>query len=318
MLLLKSALLLMGIASALPPQNMVRTSVLNSQQYFDGTIYVGAAISRDNGDKYATLGGMLWGSWELIVEWVNLQKGGITIGSEKWALDIIEIEDFSNSTFCNYAASQCMEQFSVPFMFGPYSSGLTKGVVQLTDANKTLMLSSGSSSPSVWDGTVEYGWGLLYKTGGWWDVVLSAYASKGATTAAYLCSTKICGTDAESTTATMTTTFSDSGITLSYYYALDPTSNTYTSDLNNAMATISTANVDLLTIADYSTICIDAVAQADALEWTPSGLFLSICNNDVDVQTAMGSELYYATASSSWSPEASYTSGISVCAVCMS
>lgn len=131
-------------------------------------------------------------------------------------------------------------------------------------------------------------------------------------TGAYFCTStaglSVCD---DSPQSLMEEKFAASGMTLSYYFPLDPTSATYTTDLNNAMATISTADVDLLAIQDYQQICIDAIASARALDWTPNGLFFSVCDGDPEVQAAIGDALWYATASTIWSPEAVYQSGIS-------
>jgi branched-chain amino acid transport system substrate-binding protein len=178
------------VLAALPVQNTVTTSTLNSGLYFDRVLTIGAAISRDNGDKYATLGGMLWGSWELLTEWINIEKGGIVVGAEKWGVQIIEIEDYSNSTMASYAATQLVgstSTFNVDFMFGPYSSGLTGPVLDITEADSMLMLASGSNQPTVWDGNVQYGYGLLYPGGGYFLDSLTLYAAKGATTAGLIC-----------------------------------------------------------------------------------------------------------------------------------
>jgi hypothetical protein len=44
-------------------------------------------------------------------------------------------------------------------MFGPFSSSLTLGVISVTDAAEKVIMTAGSAYDSVWNGTVEYGFG---------------------------------------------------------------------------------------------------------------------------------------------------------------
>jgi hypothetical protein len=77
---------------------------------------------------------------------------------------IVEVADQSSIPLCNNGAQELVDPFhyNVSFMFGPFSSSLTKGVINITDSAEKVIMTAGSAYDSVWDGSVQYGFGELY------------------------------------------------------------------------------------------------------------------------------------------------------------
>ncbi|CAM9197775.1 unnamed protein product, partial [Ectocarpus fasciculatus] len=275
---------------------------------------IGAAISRDEEDKYFTLGGMLSKSWRLWADWVNLEKGGITVGVEKWGVKVVEIEDYSNSTFAEFAANNLIDPsgFAVDFMFGPYSSGLTGPVLDITEADSKLLFSAGSSKSTVWTTDVDYGFGMLYPSGGYYEDSLAVFQANGASTVAILCNDQPDGSTCP-TSSSLTTAIDDLGMTLLYDIEIDSSAATYETDLYTSLETIATSAtpVDVLILHDYSDLCIDGVSVLKDLDWTPNALYLVICNTDAAVVEEIGESIAYATTYDSWGSDGIYVSGIS-------
>lgn len=301
--------------ATLPVQNTVTTGSLNSNQHFDRIITIGAPISRSNHDKYVSLGGMLWGSWEMLNQWVNVNKGGIIVGTERWGIEIVEVEDYSNATMARYAADQLVgvtSQYDVDFMFGPYSSSLTAPVLNVTETNAMVLLSAGSNQPAVWNGDVQYGYGLLYPGGGYFLDSMPLYKAKGAQTVAFICNTAAsansCNSISESDLSTQMTSI---GMALTHYYSVNSDSPSYMIDLSNDLVQLAAEDVDVLILADYYAVCVDALSLAVEMDWTPKGTYLSVCNNDANAVAAMGSNAWYAGTYSAWASQSTYVSGIS-------
>jgi hypothetical protein len=42
----------------------------------------------DSDDRFASMGGQLWGGWKLWMDWVNNVKGGITVGGVKYGVQL--------------------------------------------------------------------------------------------------------------------------------------------------------------------------------------------------------------------------------------
>ena len=53
-------------------------------------------------------------------------------------------------------------------------------------------------------------------------------------------------------------------------------------------------DVDIIVVHDFSDICIDLTQYARSIDWTPNALFFVVCNNNLDVRTTLGTDLYYS------------------------
>jgi ABC-type branched-subunit amino acid transport system substrate-binding protein len=269
----------------------------------------------DDGDKYFSLGHQIANSYKLWADWVNLEKGGIEVGSEKWGVKVTKIEDYSTTSYVQSGANALLtSQFDIDFFFGPYSSGLTGPMIDITDPAKKLLMSAGSNLNTVWDGTVEYAWGLLYPDASYYTDAFAAYKGKGASTIGFICNSQSSGTTCSSTQDTaIAEAAAANGMTVSYTYKIDSSLSTYSSTLTAAITEMASAASppDVLVLYDYATICKDAypIMQSDSVDWTPEGVFLVVCNNDATVQAAIGSSIAYATSYTSWSKDLSFTSG---------
>jgi branched-chain amino acid transport system substrate-binding protein len=300
------------LAAALDQQNCFTTETINHD--FDKVVTIGAAISKDENDKYFKLGGMLTKSWRLWADWVNLERGGIAVGAEKWGVKIVEIEDYSNSTFAEYAANNLVSAagYNIDFMFGPYSSGLTGPVMDITEASTKLLFSSGSSKSTVWTTDVDYGFGMLYPSGGYYEDSMAVFEAQGAKNVAILCNSQADGNTCPTPDALLTA-IDDLDMTLLFDIEIDSSASTYEADLYTALESISSsaAPVDVLILHDYSVLCVDGLQQLQDLDWTPSALYLVICNTDAAAVEEMGSAIEYATTYDSWASDGVFVSGIS-------
>ena len=75
----------------------------------------------------------------------------------------MEVADHSKISTCNNAASELVDpnNYNVSFMFGPFSSSLTLGVINITDEAEKVLMTAGSAYDSVWNSEVpvKYGFG---------------------------------------------------------------------------------------------------------------------------------------------------------------
>ena len=70
-------------------------------------------------------------------------------------------------------------------------------------------------------------------------------------------------------------------------------------------------DVDIIVVHDFSDICIDLTQYARSIDWTPNALFFVVCNNNLDVRTTLGTDLYYSGTYTEWYAEAGFRSLIS-------
>ena len=135
--------------------------------------------------------------------------------------------------------------------------------------------------------------------------------SVGAKTAGFLCNKNPAADSCSGffTQSSLTFTFAALGITVLYYNELNSASSSYESDLYTAISTMASLDIDLLAISDYTSLCIDAPNAAAGIGWTPRGMYLTVCNSNVAVLDAMGSNLWYAGSYDMWDSTGVYTSG---------
>jgi ABC-type branched-subunit amino acid transport system substrate-binding protein len=116
---------------------------------FNGTIRIGAPISSQLGDSFFSYGTAIANSWNMFVEWVNYEKGGVKIGEEIYSLSLYYLEDYSDSIYVTELCQILVDQGDLMAMFGPYSSILNGACVQITEPNEMLLLTSGTSDSTI-------------------------------------------------------------------------------------------------------------------------------------------------------------------------
>lgn len=201
------------------------------------------------------------------------------MGDEKWGVELIQIDDYSNIDYCNFAAEKLLssDDFDVDFMFGPYSSYLTKGVIERSDNASKVLIAPGSSFSSVWDGTVKYGIGTLLKSGLYYEDLMNYYHGVGAQTTAVICSkNEARNTCLANSEAEIESMVNDAGMTLSHYIQLDRYSDNFAAELNDTITMLAAADPDVLVLNDWKLLCVDVIEAAQAIRWTPKGLTLQV------------------------------------------
>lgn len=128
------------------------------EKNFNGTIRIAAPISVWYKDTYFSYGISMANSWNMFVDWVNYDKGGVRIGDKTYSLSLLYVEDFSNDVYVSQLCELMVEQGDLMAMFGPYSSKLTSSCSKITDSNKMLFLAGGTSDSTIfWNTSYFFG-----------------------------------------------------------------------------------------------------------------------------------------------------------------
>lgn len=125
---------------------------------FDGTITLGAAVSLTG--KYSTNGGHTKNGYDLAVERVN-EMGGVEVGGKTYKLDITYYDDESTPARGAQLAERLIQQDSVKFVLGPYSSGMTKAMAPVTEKYGVPMVEANGASRSLFTQGYEYLFAVL-------------------------------------------------------------------------------------------------------------------------------------------------------------
>ena len=122
------------------------------------TIVLGAAVSKSG--KYSTNGKHTMNGYNLAVERLNAM-GGISVGGKKYKLRIIYYDDESRGARGAQLAERLINQDKVRYMLGPYSSGLTKAIVPVTEKYKIPMVEANGASRSLFTKGYKYLFAVL-------------------------------------------------------------------------------------------------------------------------------------------------------------
>jgi branched-chain amino acid transport system substrate-binding protein len=142
---LSAALVLIcGVGFAAEPENDV--------------IVLGAAISLTG--KYAQNGTNTKNGYDLAVARIN-DKGGIEIGGKTYKLTIRYYDDESAPARGAELAERLIEQDSVKFILGPYSSGLTKAILPVVEKHKVPMIEANGSARELFTKGYRYLFAVL-------------------------------------------------------------------------------------------------------------------------------------------------------------
>lgn len=281
---------------------------------FDNTVQIGAVVSHDSSDKFATLAQQVWGAWDIFVNWVN--ENGISVGNEKWGIKLTYLEDYSNSTYVTEGLTYLKTTQNIDFIWTPYSTGLTMAAVSVGSAAPSMLVMAGTSNgDGLWANPaydITNAFSALTNNSANYYPSMAAFSAKGAKTAAYMCtstgSSQTCYFDDEDS---MTNILASKNIELKGYYEIPESGDAnFITEVNSAVAQAKTDDVDLMIIHDYGDLCVQGGLSMESSGWTPKGFYLVVCGSKSSVLSAMGKTAYYVTAYTPWTSSGVYSSSI--------
>ncbi len=145
----------------------------------EDVITLGAAVSLSG--KYSTNGLYTQKGYDLAVEKINSQ-GGVKVGGKTYKLAIKYYDDESTPARGAELAERLIKQDGIKFILGPYSSGLTKAIAPVTEANKVPMVEANGASRSLFTN----GWKYIFATLSTADQYLASVIDLAAENAAKL------------------------------------------------------------------------------------------------------------------------------------
>lgn len=146
----------------------------------DNVIQIGAAISETG--AYSIEGEQIRRGYDIWVDWVNEEYGGIEVDGETYTVEMIYYDDESDPETATRLVEQLISEDEVDFIFGPYSSGLTIAVSSITERSQKLLFAGGGAANSVYDRGFQYIFGPLSPTSEYTRSGLEQLAELGAET----------------------------------------------------------------------------------------------------------------------------------------
>jgi branched-chain amino acid transport system substrate-binding protein len=145
---------------------------------FAGTIVLGAAVS-DTG-RYAREGQDTRQGYDLWLDWVNNEKGGIQVGDELYNVEIIYYDDEGDADTAANLVERLITEDEVDFLLGPYSSGLTMSTSAIAEKYGVIMVEGNGASESIFERDFSNIFAVLTPAGNYTQSALKSLADLGA------------------------------------------------------------------------------------------------------------------------------------------
>ncbi len=113
------------------------------------TIVIGSAVS-DTG-RYAREGGDTRNGYNLWLDWVMNEYGGINVDGVCHAVELIMYDDEGDSDTVSVLTERLIIDDEVDFILGPYSSGLTSVASVITERENIIMVEGNGASETLFE-----------------------------------------------------------------------------------------------------------------------------------------------------------------------
>jgi branched-chain amino acid transport system substrate-binding protein len=143
-----------------------------------GTIVLGAAVS-DTG-RFAREGQDTRQGYDLWLDWVNNEKGGIQVGDELYNVEIIYYDDEGDADTAANLVERLITEDEVDFLLGPYSSGLTMSTSAIAEKYGVIMVEGNGASESIFERDFQNIFAVLTPAGNYTQSALKSLADQGA------------------------------------------------------------------------------------------------------------------------------------------
>jgi branched-chain amino acid transport system substrate-binding protein len=147
---------------------------------FAGTIVLGAAVS-DTG-KYAREGQDTRQGYDLWLDWVNNEYGGIHVGDQVYNVEIVYYDDEGDPDTAANLVERLITEDEVNFLLGPYSSGLTMSTSAIAEKYGMIMVEGNGASETIFERGFSNIFAVLTPAGNYTQSALKALADQGSKT----------------------------------------------------------------------------------------------------------------------------------------
>ena len=258
---------------------------------FAGTIRLGAAVS-DTG-KYAREGQDTRQGYNLWLDWVNSEYGGIKVGDDRYQVEIIYYDDEGDPDTAANLVEKLITEDEVDFLLGPYSSGLTMSTSAIAEKYGVIMVEGNGASESIFERGFENIFAVLTPAGNYTQSALKALADEGATSVVV----------AYEDTA-FPTSVGNGAIKWSEEYGMDVLAvETYPKDVADVSAIMTKfrdLDPDVFVGGGHFNDALLFVRAAQELGFTPDAMVITVGPSNPDFASEVGSAADYILGPTQW------------------
>jgi hypothetical protein len=208
---------------------------------------------------------------KMFIDWINYERGGLTINGTYYFIELITIEDYSSAELVLDITQLLIMEYDIDFIFGPYSTPLTSACASITEQYNISLFSSGAPLPNVFQDT-SYVYGLLPAAVTYSEGAFHAFHSFGAKTIAVITDddVTVCNNESSIYYAQLY------NLTLSGFYSLNKSQENYNETIRGILLDLKENNVETVFGCSFSTLC-ELVSQPALSLSLSISVYLSLC-----------------------------------------
>lgn len=142
-------------------------------------VTLGAAVSETG--KYAREGKDVRQGYDLWLDWVNGEGGGITVGDQSCSAAIVYYDDESDPDTITRLTEKLITEDGVDLLLGPYSSGMTMAASAIAEKYDIVMVEGNGSSETLFERGFKNLFAVLTPAGNYGESALKSLSELGAT-----------------------------------------------------------------------------------------------------------------------------------------
>jgi branched-chain amino acid transport system substrate-binding protein len=256
----------------------------------DCTVRLGAAISETG--NFAREGQWNKRGYDIWLNWVNGEGGGIQVGDRVCRAEIIYYDDESDPDTSARLYEKLIVEDEVDFLLGPYSSGITMGTSAIAERYGVIMVEAHGASEVLFTRGFTNLFAVLTPASYYTESALKALADAGAETVV------IANRD-----ETFSTAAADGAVQWAEDYGMEVLAReTYPpdSDLTAIMTKFRDLDPDVFVGAGHFNDSVLFVRMAQELGFTPQAMMLTVGPDSPEFVGELGTDANYILGDSQW------------------
>jgi branched-chain amino acid transport system substrate-binding protein len=260
------------------------------------TITLGAAISETG--NFAREGEWNRRGYDIWLDWVNGEGGGVQVGDQVCNAEIIYYDDESDADTSARLYEKLIVEDEVDFLLGPYSSGLTLSTSAIAERYGVIMVEAHGASEVLFERGFENLFAVLTPASYYTESALKALADAGAKTLV------IANRD-----ETFSAAAADGAVQWAEDYGMTVLAReTYPpdADLTSIMTKFRDLNPDVFIGAGHFNDSIQFVRTAQELGFAPAAMMLTVGPDSPEFVTELGADAEFILGDSQWDRTMAY------------
>lgn len=260
------------------------------------TVTLGAAISETG--NFAREGQWNRRGYDIWLDWVNGEGGGIQVGDQTCGAEIIYYDDESDPDTSARLYERLIVEDEVDFLLGPYSSGITLSASAIAERHGVIMVEAHGASEVLFERGFENLFAVLTPASYYTESALKALADAGAKTIV------IANRD-----ETFSTAAADGAVQWAEDYGMEVLAReTYPpdADLTTIITKFRDLEPDVFVGAGHFNDSIAFVRTSQELGFAPKAMMLTVGPDSPEFVEELGEDANFILGDSQWDRTMAY------------